>query len=301
MTTAPGTSISFANRSTVRCTAPASIGRSEGSLASAPPLATARPAVAQASISWYANHSTRPSHPPTQARDVWIGRTDRETGLFDAMAPPRAGRVNCRAELVQERTERADPAAQIWSLTSARTADAELLFRRGQSTPSLASEGSKSDSMWVGVRAYRLSAASVVRLLLHRSRDQAEDFLKPKEQSDRLLLGRKWHSRVAAFDPRGVLHVAGTRDSTLLVRVEDVVLALHRYMACVPAVGFGLVGRHLAGRDVMVEEGVSPAAGLRKPLAVLLDEESMSGGVRHIHDEGGRRALVEGTFVFRVL
>src|SRR5437660_5099454 len=48
------------------------------------------------------------------------------------------------------------------------------------------------------------------------------------------------------------------RRSPLLVRVEDVVLALHRHMTCVPAVGFGLVGGHLAGRSVMVEERVSP-------------------------------------------
>src|SRR5215470_6039510 len=64
-------------------------------------------------------------------------------------------------------------------------------------------------------------------------------------------------------------------------------------MACVPAVGFGRVGYHLAGRLVMVEKRVSPAAGRREPLAVLLDEESLRGGVRHIHDEGGLRALLE--------
>src|SRR5439155_1807944 len=68
---------------------------------------------------------------------------------------------------------------------------------------------------------------------------------------------------------------------------------LNRHMAYVPAVGFGLVGRHVAGRDVMVEERVSPAAGRRKPLAVLLDDKSLRGGVRHIHDEGGLRALLE--------
>src|SRR5262249_8137452 len=63
-----------------------------------------------------------------------------------------------------------------------------------------------------------------------------------------------------------------TRRSPLLVRVEDVVLALYRHMACVPAIGGSRVGYHLAGRDVMVELGVSPAACVRKPLAVLLDE-----------------------------
>src|SRR2546430_6715709 len=89
------------------------------------------------------------------------------------------------------------------------------------------------------------------------------------------------------------------RRSTLLVRVEYVVLCLHCHMACVPAVGFGLVRCHLAGRGVMVEERVSPAAGLRKPLAVLLDKESLRGGVRHIHDEGGLRALLEAPLELR--
>src|SRR6202011_2475611 len=65
--------------------------------------------------------------------------------------------------------------------------------------------------------------------------------------------------------------------SPLLVRVEDVVLRLHGHMADVSAVGFGLVGRHLAGRDVMVEERVSPAAAVRKSLAVLFDEEGLRG------------------------
>src|SRR6266446_4116351 len=91
------------------------------------------------------------------------------------------------------------------------------------------------------------------------------------------------------------------RRSPLLVRVEDVVLRLYRYMACVTAVGFGLVGCHLAGRGVMVEECISPAAGLRKSLAVLLDEERLRGGGRYIHDEGGLRALLEAPLELRDL
>src|SRR4051812_5044061 len=51
----------------------------------------------------------------------------------------------------------------------------------------------------------------------------------------------------------------------------------------------------------MVEERVSPAARLRKPLAVLLDEESLSGGVRHIHNERGLRAFLEAPLEFRDL
>src|SRR5262245_26372392 len=42
-----------------------------------------------------------------------------------------------------------------------------------------------------------------------------------------------------------VLLVGGARRSTLLVRVEDVVLRLYRHVACMPAVGFRLVGGHL--------------------------------------------------------
>src|SRR5882762_8521398 len=72
-------------------------------------------------------------------------------------------------------------------------------------------------------------------------------------------------------------------------------------MTYVPAIGGSRVGYHLAGRDVMVEERVSPAAGLRKSLAVLLDEESLRGGVRHIHDEGGLRALLEAPLELRDL
>src|SRR5947207_14490678 len=91
------------------------------------------------------------------------------------------------------------------------------------------------------------------------------------------------------------------RRSTLLIRMEDIVLVLHRHMAHLPAVSFGLVGRHVAGRDIMVEERVSPAAGRRNPLAVLLDDESLSGGVRHIYDEGGLRALLEAPLELRDL
>src|SRR5262249_53446348 len=43
-----------------------------------------------------------------------------------------------------------------------------------------------------------------------------------------------------------------------------------------------------------------PAAGRRKPLAVLLDQESLRGGVRDIHDEGGLRALLEAHWSFAI-
>ena len=41
---------------------------------------------------------------------------------------------------------------------------------------------------------------------------------------------------VRPVELRGVLDVGGTRGSTLLVRVENVVLRLHGHMACVSAV-----------------------------------------------------------------
>src|SRR5262245_30147069 len=78
----------------------------------------------------------------------------------------------------------------------------------------------------------------------------------------------------------------------LLVRMEDVVLVLHRHMAHVPAVGLGRVGRHPAVR-FMVEDRVSPATGLRKALAVLLHDEGLRGRIRHLHLEGSLRALLQ--------
>src|SRR4029077_12685086 len=89
--------------------------------------------------------------------------------------------------------------------------------------------------------------------------------------------------------------------SPRLIGMEDVVLALHRHMAYVSAVGFGLVGRHRAGRDVMVEDRVSPTAGIRKSLAVLLHEKSLCRGIRHIHREGGLCALLEAPLELRDL
>src|SRR6516165_11790608 len=83
--------------------------------------------------------------------------------------------------------------------------------------------------------------------------------------------------------------------------MEDVVLLLHRHMACVPAIGGSRVGYKLVGRGVIVEQGVSPAAGVRKPLAVLLDDERLRESVRHIHDEGGLRALPEAPLELRDL
>src|SRR5262245_3999252 len=81
-------------------------------------------------------------------------------------------------------------------------------------------------------------------------------------------------------------------DSPLLIRVEDVVLALHRHMACVPAVGGGGVSGKLTARGIVVEQGVSPAARRWKPSAVLFDDECLREDIRHIHDEGGLRALL---------
>jgi len=83
--------------------------------------------------------------------------------------------------------------------------------------------------------------------------------------------------------------------------MEDVVLALHRHVADVPAVGRGRVGRHLAGRAVMIEHRVSSAAGVWKALAVLLHEKCLRRSVRHIDDERGFGALLEGPLELRGL
>src|SRR5436305_1370161 len=73
-------------------------------------------------------------------------------------------------------------------------------------------------------------------------------------------------------------------------------------MARLPAVGFGLVRRHRAGCNIMVELRISPAAGsTRKPCAVFLYEECLRGGVRHIHDKWCLRALLEAPLKLRDL
>src|SRR5580658_2276988 len=85
----------------------------------------------------------------------------------------------------------------------------------------------------------------------------------------------------------------GRRGSTLLVRVEDVVLRLHRRMARVSAVGeaFG-IGRELVRCDVVVEHRVSPPAGFRKSLAVFFHHEGLGKEVWHVHGELGLRTLL---------
>src|SRR4051812_43770007 len=81
--------------------------------------------------------------------------------------------------------------------------------------------------------------------------------------------------------------------SPRLVRMENVVLGLHRDMARLPAIGRGArVGRERAGRSLVVEERISPAAGLGKPLAILLDDEGLAEYVGHIDVEGRLRALL---------
>src|SRR5215471_5483132 len=68
-----------------------------------------------------------------------------------------------------------------------------------------------------------------------------------------------------------VSQLTQTRRSPLLVGMEDIVLVLHRQMACVPAVSGSRIGCKLIGPGIIVEQGVSPAAGVWKSLAVLLD------------------------------
>src|SRR5438045_2280004 len=82
-------------------------------------------------------------------------------------------------------------------------------------------------------------------------------------------------------------------DLPRLVRMEDEILALHRRVAGVAAVGGSiLVRRPFRGRSVIVEERVAPAAALREPLAVLLDNKSLREDVRHIDGERRFGALL---------
>src|SRR5439155_11967163 len=58
--------------------------------------------------------------------------------------------------------------------------------------------------------------------------------------------------------------VPGVPASALLVGMKDVVLGLHGHMARMSAVRGTRVGRELVGCRLVVEERVSPSAGLRK-------------------------------------
>src|SRR5271170_3820538 len=81
--------------------------------------------------------------------------------------------------------------------------------------------------------------------------------------------------------------------STLLVRVEDVVLRLHSLMARRPAVYGTRISRELVRCRFVVEHRVSPSAVvLQKSFAVLLHNESLLKDVWHIHDERSFRALL---------
>src|SRR6266404_9565292 len=84
----------------------------------------------------------------------------------------------------------------------------------------------------------------------------------------------------------------GRRGSTLLIRVEDVVLGLHGHMARVSAVRGAGISSELVGCSFVVEHRVSPSAGFRKSLAVLFHQESLGKGVWHIHDERCLGALL---------
>src|SRR6202041_3631839 len=78
---------------------------------------------------------------------------------------------------------------------------------------------------------------------------------------------------------------------TFLVRVENVVLRLHRRVARVSAVWGAGIGRELVRYRVVVEQRVSPTAGFRKSLAVLFHDKSLGEDVWHVHDEGSLGAL----------
>src|SRR4051812_44604114 len=81
--------------------------------------------------------------------------------------------------------------------------------------------------------------------------------------------------------------------------MEDVVLALDGNVACVSAVGKTGVRGELVGGGVIVEQRVSPAARLRKSLAVFLHEERLREHVRNVDHEGRLGALFRLPLKFR--
>src|ERR1700722_6641495 len=102
--------------------------------------------------------------------------------------------------------------------------------------------------------------------------------------------------------PRRALYFEARSGSTLLVRVEDVVLCLHWRMARESAVRrtFG-IGGELVRWGIVVEHRVAPPAAFCKSLAVLFHDESLLKDVWHIHDEGSLRALLRRPLELRDL
>src|SRR5690348_17743962 len=80
--------------------------------------------------------------------------------------------------------------------------------------------------------------------------------------------------------------VSSAPGSALLVGMEDVVLCLHGHVARMPAVRRTGVGRKLVGRGIVIEQRVSPPSAVRKPLAVLFNDEGLRENIRHIDDKG---------------
>src|SRR3954469_18023297 len=118
----------------------------------------------------------------------------------------------------------------------------------------------------------------------------------PNELSAALAFGRLATASVARLAPmmrrRSGFTASGMVGLPVLIRVEDVVLALYRHMTRVTTVGGRRIGRKLAAGGVVVEHSVPPTAGRRKFSAVFLDDESLGEDVRHIDDELGIRALL---------
>ncbi len=91
----------------------------------------------------------------------------------------------------------------------------------------------------------------------------------------------------------GYSNVRSTIRPTLphLVWMEDVILRLHRRMACISAIREACgVGSKLARCGFIIEHRVSPAPRPWKPLAVLFHDEHLFENVRYFHDERSLRA-----------
>src|SRR3954463_12501659 len=90
---------------------------------------------------------------------------------------------------------------------------------------------------------------------------------------------------------RIAVHGFPWQGSTLLVRMENVVLRFHGHVARLSAVLKRGIWCELVRWSVIVEHGVSPSPGLRESLAVLLHYESLLKHIGNTHCKGRFRAL----------
>src|SRR5580698_732933 len=72
--------------------------------------------------------------------------------------------------------------------------------------------------------------------------------------------------------------------SSLLVRVKNVILILHDRMARETAIdGASRIWLERVGRGLIVKHRIGPSLGSRKSLAILFDQKDVLQGVRYVY------------------